>query len=621
MFDSLQLAEFHFLRPLWLLGLIPALFCLTLIKKYVANAGNWEKVINPTLIPFLLKGNLSDNSSNARLMGLSLIAAWCLFCLSLAGPTWQKLPQPVHKENSAMVLILDLSPSMMVQDLSPSRLVRARYKLMDILNRRQQGFTGLVVYGAQAFSVSPLTDDSDTIISLVPTLHPRLLPQSGSNTEDAIATAISLAENGGYQNVDLMLITDGVSPLAHREIQSKLAAKDGVRLFILGVGTDQGAPIPTGNGGFAKDSSGAIVVPKLDSSLLQKLAATGNGYYQTLTSDDSDINKLLAATEQLFPSANKALDRTFDLWLDEGFWLIIVIIPLLLLSFRKGIVFVVVLAPISLISPTLEASVWQDLWYTPDQQGQKALQNGDAESAKSLFEDQQWKASAAYKSQDYETAAANFKQGNSADDQYNLGNALARLGDLEGAIKAYDQALAMEPDMQDAIANRELLEQLKQQQQNQQQDQDQQQSQNQQQNQDQNQQQNSSQQKEQERQKEQESQQTQDQDQDQDQQSKQSQEELEEKLEEKQKEELKEDEQEQQELEKEQQQAKQETEQQVDKEDSDKDSSEQEQQLEQWLRRVPDDPGGLLRQKFRYQSQQRAKEQRRPQPPNQQERW
>ena len=607
MFDSLQLAEFHFLRPLWLLGFIPALFCLALIKKHIANAGNWEKVINPTLIPFLLKGNLTDSSSNTRLMGLSLIAAWCLFCLSLAGPTWQKLPQTVHKENSAMVLILDLSPSMLVQDLSPSRLVRARYKLMDILNSRQQGFTGLVVYGAQAFSVSPLTDDSDTIISLVPTLHPTLLPQSGSNTEDAIATAITLAENGGYQKVDLMLITDGVSPLAHREIQSKLTAKDGVRLFILGVGTDQGAPIPNGNGGFAKDSSGAIVVPKLDSSSLQELATTSNGYYQTLTSDDSDVNKLLAATEQLFPSENKALDRTFDLWLDEGFWLIIVIIPLLLLSFRKGIVFVVVLAPITLVSPTLEASVWQDLWYTPDQQGQKALQNGDAELAKSLFEDQQWKASAAYKSQDYETAVAKFKQGNSADDHYNLGNALARLGDLDGAIKAYDQALAMEPDMQDAIANRELLENLKQQQQNQQQDQDQNQQPNQEQQQgqdgQQNQEQDQQQQSQQNKQEQQENQ------------SKQSEEELDKQQ--------KEDEQGKDKQEKdEQKKGHQNAEQQKIEQNPDQAEDEQEQQqLEQALRRVPDDPGGLLRQKFRYQSQQRTKEQRRPQPPNQQERW
>ena len=608
MFDSLQLAEFHFLRPLWLLGVIPALFCLVLIKKYVANAGNWEKVINPTLIPFLLKGNLTDSSSNTRLMGLSLIAAWCLFCLSLAGPTWQKLPQAVHKEDSAMVLILDLSPSMLAEDLSPSRLVRARYKLMDILNSRQQGFTGLVVYGGQAHSVSPLTDDTDTIISLVPTLHPTLLPQYGSNTEDAIATAILLAENGGYQEADLLLITDGVDPSAYADIQSQIATKQGLRLFIMGVGTEQGAPIPTGNGSFVKDSNGAILVPKLNSTSLQSLAASANGYYQTLTSDDSDISNLLAATEQLLPSANKALDRTFDLWLDEGFWLIIFIIPLLVLSFRKGIVFIIVMAPITLTSPTLEASIWQDLWYTPDQQGENALQNGDAESAKSLFKNQQWQASAAYKSQDYETAAANFKQGKSADSHYNLGNALARLGDLEGAIQAYDQALAMEPDMQDAIANRELVEQLKQQQQNQQQNQNQNQDQDQEQ-----QQQDQDQQQTQEQQQNQEGQQSQEQDQqlqnEQNQQNEQQQQENESK-------------QPEQELDKQQQQNEQAKQQQKAEQNPEQAENEQEQQqLEQWLRRVPDDPGGLLRQKFRYQSQQRAREQRRPQPPNQQERW
>ena len=600
MFDSLQLAEFHFLRPLWLLGVIPALFCLVLIKKYVANAGNWEKVINPTLIPFLLKGNLTDSSSNTRLMGLSLIAAWCLFCLSLAGPTWQKLPQAVHKEDSAMVLILDLSPSMLAEDLSPSRLVRARYKLMDILNSRQQGFTGLVVYGGQAHSVSPLTDDTDTIISLVPTLHPTLLPQYGSNTEDAIATAILLAENGGYQEADLLLITDGVDPSAHADIRSQIATKQGLRLFIMGVGTEQGAPIPTGNGSFVKDSNGAILVPKLNSTSLQSLSASANGYYQTLTSDDSDISNLLAATEQLLPSANKALDRTFDLWLDEGFWLIIFIIPLLVLSFRKGIVFIIVMAPITLTSPTLEASIWQDLWYTPDQQGENALQNGDAESAKSLFKNQQWQASAAYKSQDYETAAANFKQGKSADSHYNLGNALARLGDLEGAIQAYDQALAMEPDMQDAIANRELVEQLKQQQQNQQQNQNQEQ-----------QQQDQDQQQTQEQQQNQEGQQSQEQDQQQ--QNEQEQQENESKQPEQELDKQQQAEPEKVEQAKQQQKAEQNPEQ--------AENEQEQQQLEQWLRRVPDDPGGLLRQKFRYQSQQRAREQRRPQPPNQQERW
>ena len=183
------------------------------------------------------------------------------------------------------------------------------------------------------------------------------MPEYGSNTEDAIATAISLAENGGYQEADLMLITDGISMSAHGDIQAQITARDGLRLFILGVGTDEGAPIPTANGGFVKDNNGTILVPKLDSSSLQKLAYTCNGYYQTLTSDDSDINTLFSAAKQLFTKANKAQDRTFDTWLDEGFWLIILLIPLLILSFRKGVVFIVVLVPITLTPPAAEALI------------------------------------------------------------------------------------------------------------------------------------------------------------------------------------------------------------------------------------------------------------------------
>ena len=137
---------------------------------------------------------------------------WLLLCLSLAGPTWSKLPQPVHKEDSALVIVFDLSPSMLAQDISPSRLVRARYKIIDIVKARKQGFTGLVVYGGEAFTVSPLTEDGNTIASLVPTLNPALLPSYGSNTEDAVATAIELINNGGYQQADFCLLYTSPSP-------------------------------------------------------------------------------------------------------------------------------------------------------------------------------------------------------------------------------------------------------------------------------------------------------------------------------------------------------------------------------------------------------------------------
>ena len=641
MLDFSLLADFHFLRPLWFLGLIPAVICLLAVRKSTQSAGNWEKIIHPQLIPYLLQTD--GNSTSGRTSGKFsvLLLAWSLFCVGLAGPTWEKLPQPVHREDSALVLILDLSPSMLAEDMTPSRLVRARYKLMDILALRQQGFTGLVIYGGEAHAVSPLTEDTDTIINLVPTLHPSLLPVYGSNTEDALANAIAIAEDGGHSEADLILITDGVSRSAFADIRTQLADSSGMRLSILGIGTVQGAPIPMGNGGFVKDGSGAIVIPKLDTTSLQSLAAIGGGSYQTASADDSDINRLLGAIGQQLPSTSAELERSFDLWQDQGFWLIILMIPLLVLSFRKGLVFTIVL-PFALLEPnTARASIWQDLWLTADQQGYHAMQQADPETAAALFEDPQWQASAAYQSGDYSAAADSYRDDDSADGRYNLGNALARLGDLDGAIEAYNQALSLEPAMEDALANRELIEQLQEQLKEQQQQQSQQQ-QNPDQSQDQNQEnqsqsQNQDQQSNQSQQGQSQSEQNQDsgqqaenKDLNQDQsesaspeQSESQQSESEQKGSEK-KESSQQQEQSAGENLQDDQQSESSQMQQTENQQTEEENAlaqQQQQELQQWLRRVPDDPGGLLRRKFHYQAQQRAREKQRPKPPNQQERW
>ena len=601
--------DFHFIRPLWLLGLIPAALCFGILKKINQQTGNWEKVINPALLPYLMQ-NGSDKNNYTQFFLRGLAFCWLLFCLSLAGPSWNQLPQPVHKEDSALVVVFDLSPSMLAEDIAPSRLVRARYKMIDILKARKQGHSGLVVYGGEAFTVSPLTEDSNTIVSLTPTLHPTLLPSYGSNTEDAIATALELVTNGGYQQADLLLITDGVDRSAFRDISSQLSEAS-VRLHILGVGTSQGAPIPLGNGGFVKDQNDSIILPRLDPSSLKQLANLGNGRYFSISNNDTDVLAIIAAMEQEFPNTSEINDRSFDIWQDRGFWLIFLLLPLLLASFRKGAVYVLILAPSLLTTAPTEASVWQDLWYTADQQGQNALENGDAEKAQSLFKNQQWQASAAYKNADYDSAAELFKQGDSADDYYNLGNSLAHMGELDKAIAAYDQALQLQPDMQDAIANKKLIEQLKQQQQQQDQNGE------------------SQDQSQDSQSQDSPSQDSPSQDsQSQDSQSQDSQSQEGEQQQSNQKETEQEAEQEdeseavQQDLE--QQQDQESAEQQLSemqKSEQEKLEEQQQQELQQWLRRVPDDPGGLLRQKFRHQSQQRANEQRSPPPPNQQERW
>ena len=609
---AVDFSQLHLLRPLALLGLIPALLLIALAQWRKRSAGNWEKVINPELLPFLMQGN-----ANQKQRGLLWVAlAWSIACLALAGPTWQQLPQPVHKKDAALILIMDLSPSMLAEDIKPSRLARARFKLIDILKSRQEGFSALVVYGGEAFTLAPLTEDSNTIISLVPVLHPTLLPQYGSNTEAAIETALELAQNGGYQQADLLLITDEVAAPAFPRIRSMISRAGNFRLSILGVGSQQGAPIPTGAGGFAKDINGAIVIPKLSANTLNRLAADNGGVYVTISADDSDIETLLESTSELFPDATKQLERAFDLWDDQGYWLIFLLLPVVLLSFRKGNIAVLVLSAPLLFSDPVAAdswqqtgkSLWQDLWKTPNQQASDALQAGDAATAQQLFEDPQWRGSAAYKAGDYQSAIDNFMASESADAHYNRGNALAYAGDLDAAIDAYNQALELAPEMEDAAANKELLEQLKQQQ-NQQQEQQQ----NQQDSSDQQQDQQSDSQQKQNQEQEQNQEQNQNQQQDSAQESQPNKEPNKEQEPQPDKEPQPGKEPQQQDLAASEPQSEQESE----------EEKQAQQELEQWLRRVPDDPGGLLREKFRYQSRQRALERRRPAPPNddQQRRW
>ena len=615
-FFNSDFSQLHLLRPEALLGLIPALVLAGLAQWRKRSAGNWSKIINPQLLPFLMQGDTNKKQRGI----LWVLLAWIITCLALAGPTWQQLPQPVHKKDSALILIMDLSPSMLAEDVKPSRLARARFKLIDILNSRREGFSALVVYGGDAFTLTPLTEDSNTIISLVPVLHPTLLPEYGSNTEAAIETALELALNGGYQQADLLLITDEVSRSAFPRIRSMMSKAGNFRLSILGVGSEQGAPIPTGAGGFAKDSNGAIIIPKLSPASLQMLAQNNGGIYSGMSADDSDIEALLASTEALFPDATKELERSFDLWDDQGFWLAFLLLPIILASFRKGNIAVIVLVPL-LFSDPVSALGWQDLWKTDDQQASEALDAGDAAAAQSLFKDREWRGSAAYRAGDYESAINDFLDFDSADAHYNRGNALAHTGDLEAAIEAYDQALALDPAMEDAEANKQLLEQLKQQQQEQQ---EQPNDNNQQQDSQSDEQQEGSQSQEQQEgsqsDEQQEGSESQEQSQEQQQASEQQQEQPPRDAEQDQEPQSEEQNKEQSEEQNKEQSEEQNKEQSEEQSEEDKQAQ---QELDQWLRRVPDDPGGLLREKFRYQSRQRALEQRRPTPPNdeQQERW
>ena len=602
---------FHFLRPWWFLGLLPVVAVIGFYTWRKRNAGNWETIINPELLPFLLQGSEGKHALSGPWLVAFMISAWIFCCLALAGPAWQQLPQPVHKQDSALVVVLDLSPSMLAEDISPNRLVRARYKLIDILTRRTEGVVGLIVYGGDSHTVSPLTEDSNTIVSMVPVLEPNLLPETGSNVEEGLASAIDLAMNGGYQQADILLVTDGIDKSALSNIAPIISGEGNYRLSILGVGTTDGAPIPSFAGGFIK-KAGNVIVAKLNVGTLRKIAANNGGSYQTLSADDRDIDNLLAGMDSLLTNSTRETDRSFDLWDDQGYWLVLLLLPVLLLSFRKGSVVVILIAPLLFTNQPVEALEWQDLWQTPDQQASEAMKAENYEAAKDLFEDSRWRGSAAFKAGDFDQAIADFSQDDSAIGDYNHGNALAKAGDLEGAIEAYNNALSKEPKMEDARFNLDLVEQLKDQQDQDQQNQEQQ---------------DQDQQSQEQQDQEQQSQEQQDQDQqsqeqqDQDQQSQEQKDQDQEQQNQDQQNESNEDPaQPEQDKPEDKNEAATEEEQKEEvsvEELSDEEKQEQE-AIERILRRIPDDPGGLLRAKFRHQARQRSQNRR---PPTNEERW
>ncbi|MBE0434591.1 MAG: VWA domain-containing protein [Methylomicrobium sp.] len=581
---------FHFIRPWWLLALIPWFAALLLTLRHKLQRGNWSTVCDEPLLPYILQDKV-QNRSRMTLTAGALAAL--LTILALAGPTWERLPSPVFRDDSALVIGLDLSRSMDAADLKPSRLERARFKIADILKQRKDGQTALLVYAGDAFTVTPLTADTQTIASQLSALTTDIMPVQGSNSVAALNHAVDLLKQAGMQKGHILLVTDGADLNKTEAAVKNLGAYS---LSILGVGTAEGAPIGAPGGGFVKDGQGNIVVPKLNAGELKKLAALGNGIYRTISPNDSDIETLLSAFENRhIQSDAEDDDLLLELWAERGPWLLLLILPLAALSFRKGVLSIAML----LILPfpnRAEAQDWQSLWKTPNQQAQQAFEAGDYERAAGLFNDPEWKAVAEYKLRSYEQVLETLKDSHSARAHYNRGNALAQSGRLADAVTAYEEALKLDPDHEDAAFNKSLVEkELEKQQQEQQQsqgqnDKDQQQD---------------SEQNEQGEPSEESGDEAQDQNEQKDDQDRQRSSPEPQDIEEG-----------QDEPEQDEGQVQEQNDETPDDEGKEEAASQEtepadeaKQASEQWLKRIPDDPAGLLRRKFLYQYGRRGRQQ------------
>jgi Ca-activated chloride channel family protein len=334
----------HFLRPLWLLAL-PLLWAVVFwLARRTLQSRDWSRVIDADLLPALrLDGHAAGDGSgegrrsNSKQPWPWLVLAWSLAVLALAGPSWQQAAAPAYRASSAWVLVLDLSPSMAASDLAPSRVARARYAIDDLLAAAHDARVGLIAFSDEPYTVTPLTQDVETVRALLPSLAPDIMPSPGDHLAPALDQAQKMLQASGSTDRHIVVLSDGFDDSAAALATAATLKAQGIAVSVVGTGTAGGAPMRDANGQFAHDAQGRPVLARLDVDHLRQLAQTGGGAY-------ADVSNLAGLISNLQP-APRPLQRSGETlsqgiavpqWLDAGAYLLPLLLLLVALLTRRN---------------------------------------------------------------------------------------------------------------------------------------------------------------------------------------------------------------------------------------------------------------------------------------------
>jgi len=447
---------FQFLQPAWLLAL-PALWALLwLFARYDRRQSMWSRLCDTSLLERMRATGASPGRS---WLLCALTAVMTLAVLAASGPSWRNESYPILESSSARVIALELSRAMLVEDVKPNRFAQARAAVREIIGGNFDGETALLVYSGAAFVVSPLSRDAATLDDFVDSLEPGMMPVEGSRIDLAIEQARDLLLASPSSNGQILLVASGVGE-PERALQAAAAARaHGERVSILAIGTTAGGPIIEADGKLARNTGGGYRLAKTNLADLRQIAAAGGGAMISLTHaspGDALLEAriragLLVAAEQGGADRNRPAAN-------GGYWLVWLALPFALLLFRKNLIWVLLVA---ILLPGIDdagASDGGSAWQSRERVAYDAYQQGDFELAGELSNEPLLSGAAHYRRGQYAQALADFSRGSSAAAIYNRGNALARLERFDEAISAYQQALELDPALEEASYNKRLLE-------------------------------------------------------------------------------------------------------------------------------------------------------------------
>ena len=340
----MNISDFFFLRPLWLLLLIPVAGLLWFLVKGIRNqvATPWQRLVDPHLLKHLVLqpaesagGSRRQRVGQVCVLGIALVAV----SLALAGPTWQRNELPTFKPHTPVVMVLSLAQSMNATDMSPDRLTRAEHKVRDVIERNKGGDKALVVYSDRPFVAAPLTSDAQVIGDMLPELSTSLMPVLGNRLDLAIDQATALLTQADVRHGQILVMADDAGDRQELSVAAAERAADaGYQVNVLGVGTEQGAALQSYSGRAVTDKDGKGFITRLESDTLTEVALVGGGQFAALSPDDSDLDQVLTESSDTgLLSSSRQENMRADAWNDMGYWLVFVPLLLAPLAFRKNL--------------------------------------------------------------------------------------------------------------------------------------------------------------------------------------------------------------------------------------------------------------------------------------------
>lgn len=326
---------FHFGQPLWFWALLMPLPVGLWLWRSAARAarGPIHRYADPHLLPHLTgTRELKTHERWGRFLAWSLL--WSLLVLAMAGPRWGYTDVRLFHPGNNLLILLDISRSMQVTDTAPNRLARARQEIQDLIEHNRQVRIGLLAFASVPHVLSPITEDTQSLLNTLPALSTDLTQLQGSRLHGALDRAEALLAGLPEDSARaILLISDGDFDETGLEERVRGLAEKGIRFHALGIGSADGGPVPGRGGGWLTDRGGQSIISRLEEQQLDALAKAGGGIYRQADYRQDDTEDLLAAAAvaTLPPTAS---DERTRVWHERYILPVFLVMALLLPRFR-----------------------------------------------------------------------------------------------------------------------------------------------------------------------------------------------------------------------------------------------------------------------------------------------